>query len=184
MQIGVRFAVVASDVPEEHERGEAPVQFVQRMARDKAVAVAACHPGAWVLAADTVVVVGDRILGKPVDAAVARSMLGLLSGCQHEVLTGVALIGPDGGLCDHVNVATRVRFRALSADEIDDYVASGEPLDKAGAYGIQGGAARFVEDVLGSYTNVVGLPLDEVRSLLDRHGLLPNASRRSTIGRL
>jgi septum formation protein len=179
-QIGVRFTVVASDLPEKPLPQEAADQFVQRMARDKALAVAAGRGGVWVLAADTVVVVGDEMLGKPSNGDEARRMLARLSGVEHRVLTGVVLVAPDGSVCDSSTVSTTVRFRAISEEEIDAYVASGEPLDKAGAYAIQGAAARFVEDVFGSYTNVVGLPLDEVRSLLHRHGLLTHGGPGTT----
>lgn len=171
-EIGVRFAAVASDLPEISLAGEAPERFVERIAREKALAVARGHRDAWVLAADTVVVAGEEMLGKPADAEDARRMLARLSGVEHRVLTGVALVAPDGSICGSATVSTTVRFRVLTQEEIEAYVASGEPMDKAGAYAIQGGGAGFIEDVVGSYTNVVGLPLDEVRSLLDRHGLL------------
>jgi septum formation protein len=181
-QLGFRFEVVASDVPEEPRPGEVPPVFVRRVAHDKALAVAARQPGAWVLAADTVVVVGEEMLGKPVDAREASAMLARLSGREHQVLTGVDLIAPGGTIGDGVTVVTTVRFRKLATEEIEAYVSTGEPLDKAGAYAIQGRAARFVEDVLGSYTNVVGLPVDEVRRLLDRHGLLAGVGRRPAGG--
>jgi septum formation protein len=122
-----------------------------------------------VLAADTVVVIDGRILGKPRDRADARTMLTTLSGRTHEVLTAVALCRPAGEI-DEVLVRSTVEFRHLTAREIEDYLDCDEPYDKAGAYAVQGRAAGFVARVHGSYTNVVGLPIDEVRALLHRHG--------------
>jgi septum formation protein len=141
--------------------------------------VATARPGAWVLAADTVVVVDGAILGKPADAAAARAMLRRLSGRAHEVLTAVALIAPDGVLAEQVLGRSGVQFRSLAEAEIAAYVASGEPADKAGAYAIQGGAAGFVQRVVGSMTNIIGLPLDEVGAMLARHGLMAAAAAAS-----
>jgi len=133
---------------------------------DKALAFVCRDSGALILAADTTVVAGGSILGKPEDDADAVRMLEMLSGCDHEVLTGVALRrGPD--ILTHVE-RTRVRFLQLSAEEIAWYVATGEPRGKAGAYGIQGLASRFVEQITGSYSNVVGLPVAQVYQLLCR----------------
>jgi septum formation protein len=168
-EMGVPFVVCASDVPEAPFPGEAPAAFAARAARDKGAAVARLRPHAWVLAADTVVAVGGEILGKPRDDADARRMLRLLAGRGHEVLTAVALYAPGGACRETLVVATRVSFRDLADAEIAAYVASGEPADKAGAYAIQGGAAPFVGAVEGSYSNVVGLPVDEVHALLRRH---------------
>jgi septum formation protein len=170
----VDFDVMPSDIPETVEAGEASAAFVQRMALEKAVAVArGLAARAWVLGADTVVVIDDEILGKPRDPEEARVMLQRLAGRVHQVLTGVALIHPDGSAAAQFHVVTNVEMRTSSASERDAYVASGEPMDKAGAYAIQGGAARFVVRVDGSYSNVVGLPLDEVYALLTRHALVP-----------
>lgn len=172
-EIGVDFTVRASDAPEVVATGESAADFARRVARDKGAAVARESGAAWVLSADTVVVVDGAVLGKPGDAASARQMLQRLSGRAHEVLTAVALTAPGGGLAADVLVRSTVEFRPLTAAEIDAYIATREPLDKAGAYAIQGGAAAFVQRVIGSRTNVVGLPLDEVRELLARRGLLP-----------
>jgi len=171
-QGGIEFDAVASEVPEVPESGEAAAAFAGRAAEDKASAVARVHPGRWVLAADTVVVVEGKILGKPRGPADARMMLGCLSGRAHQVFTGVALVGPDGTVRETLVVESAVEFRNLSPEEINAYVQTGEPLDKAGAYAIQGGAAGFVRRVTGSYSNIVGLPLDEVGALLRRHGIL------------
>ncbi|MBX3026455.1 septum formation protein Maf [bacterium] len=178
-EMGVAFTVCASDVPETPAPGESPADFAIRAAADKGAAVSRLRPGAWVLAADTVVAVGGDILGKPRDEAEARRMLRRLADCEHEVLTGVALFAPGGACVERFAVRTRVGFRALSDDEIAAYVATGEPADKAGAYAIQGGAAPFVRRVEGSYSNVVGLPVDEVRALLARHGAVPAAAMTS-----
>ncbi len=170
-ELGVAFVVRASDIPEVPAPGEAAAEFARRAAREKALAVAALSAGRWVLGADTIVVVDGAILGKPTDAADACRMLGLLSGRRHQVMTGLALVGPDGALREDLVVDSGVTFRHLERDEIEGYVRTGEPLDKAGAYAIQGGAAPFVQEVSGSYSNIVGLPLDEVADLLRRHGV-------------
>lgn len=172
-QLGVPFDVVVSDVPETAQPGESPEEFGLRVARDKAAEVACSCPDALVLAADTVVVSDGVIFGKPRDRADARRMLQALSGRTHEVLTAVVLRHPRGPL-EELLVRTAVEFRPLAAPEIDDYLDSDEPYDKAGAYAVQGLARRFVVQVRGSYTNVVGLPLDEVRELLRHH--LPHAA--------
>jgi len=179
-QIGVAHRVVGVDVDESRRGSEAAADYVCRLAREKAAAGWARIRAdglalAPVLGADTAVVVDDRILGKPADAAAARAMLELLSGRTHEVMTGVAVCfareesGEYG--VDTLLSRTRVRFRALSALEIERYWASGEPCDKAGAYGIQGLAAVFVEHIEGSYSGVVGLPLFETAELLRRCGV-------------
>ncbi|MFN8643506.1 MAG: Maf family protein [Candidatus Binatia bacterium] len=172
-EMGILFAVLASDVPETPQPQESPAAFAQRVAVDKGAAVARRRPEDWVLAADTVVVVGAAILGKPRDAGDARRMLRQLADRRHEVLTGVALFAPGGVRVEALVVRTTVAFRALTDDEIAAYVASGEPADKAGAYAIQGGAAGFVREIAGSLTNVIGLPVDEVRAMLVRQGVAP-----------
>jgi septum formation protein len=175
--LGVAFRVIDVEVDETTRVGEAPVDYVRRLARDKARAGQAVAGDASlpVLAADTTVVLDGAILGKPLDDADARAMLARLAGRTHEVLTGVAVIDARGWLDDAV-VATRVSFRALSPAEIAAYVASGEPADKAGAYGIQGLGGALVERIDGSYSNVVGLPLVETLALLDAAGV-PHALR-------
>lgn len=169
-QLGRPFSVVAPGVEEAPWPRERPASYALRNAAEKARAVAERYPHAMVLAADTIVVLGDRILEKPSDAAHAAAMLRALSGRAHDVITGVCLWQPEGGGFREraVAVRTAVRFRALGEAEIDAYVASGEPMDKAGAYAIQGGAAGFVEAYDGPYDNVVGLPLDAVRRWLDQ----------------
>jgi len=169
-QLGIPFEVVTSDVPETPAPAERPAAFAQRVARDKAAEVARRCPGALVLAADTIVAVEGVIFGKPQDRADARRMLEALAGRTHEVLTAVTLRTPAGDV-EELVVGSAVEFRALTAREIEDYLDGSEPYDKAGAYAVQGEAQRFVVQVRGSYTNVVGLPMDEVRELLRRHRL-------------
>jgi len=168
-EMQVPFRVRVSDVPETPRPDEAPADFARRVAVDKGDAVARLCPGEWVLAADTVVAVDGAILGKPRDAADARRMLRLLADRTHEVLTAVALFAPGGACVDAPVVRTSVTFRPLGDEEIAAYVATGEPADKAGAYAIQGGAAGFVSAVQGSHSNVIGLPVEEVRALFERH---------------
>jgi len=157
-QAGLDFEIVVPQIDEAPRPGEAPAEFVCRTAREKAESI---PPGnAVVLAADTAVVDGERILGKPTDAEEAAAMLRSLSNRTHEVMTGVCIRFPERTACFHIE--THVTFRTLSEEEIVDYVATGEPMDKAGAYAIQVGAAKMVRRVEGSYSNVVGLPLCEV----------------------
>ena len=173
---GYRFEVVPADVDERRRDGEAPAELVRRLARKKAAAVAARHPGAVVLGADTVVVVDDDfVLGKPRGDVDAARMLRRLSGRAHEVLTGVELRAPHGHRAGVQS--TRVFFRTLSPEEIAWYVTSGEPADKAGGYAIQGRASRFVTRIEGSYANVVGLPVELVDRLLGELG----AGRAATV---
>ncbi len=159
---GIEFTVRVADIDETVLPGESPGDYVRRLAGEKAQAVA--RAGEMVLGADTTVVIGGEIAGKPVDAEDARRMLKLLSGQWHEVLTGVSLIR-SGQIISEVAV-TRVKFSELTEAEIDWYVSTGEPMDKAGAYGIQGYASRFVEGIEGNYSNVVGLPVQVVYRLL------------------
>jgi septum formation protein len=161
---GFAFDVAAVDVVERHRDGETALQYVERLARLKASAAAPRHPGRLILAADTAVVVDADILGKPIDAADAASMLRRLSGRAHEVLTGVALCR-DGNVTSAVE-ATTVWFDPLSEADIAAYIATGEPFDKAGAYAIQGWASRVASRIDGSYSNVVGLPIAAVARML------------------
>lgn len=151
---------------------ELPALHARRLAAAKAKLVAARHPGAFVLGADTVVGAGRRILGKAETEAEARRALELLSGRRHRVHGGIALVTPAGGLATR-EVQTIVTFKRLEAAEIDGYVASGEWRGKAGSYAIQGLAARFVRQLGGSYSNVVGLPLFETVSVLAGQGYAP-----------
>ena len=178
--IGIDFDVIPSDVPEEHQLGEAPEEYVARLSRDKANALAQEHRGRWVIAADTTVHLGEQLLEKPADAKDAERMLATIAGQTHVVYTGVTLQNVDGGYCDTRVAETEVRMLPLSAQEIEWYVASGEPLDKAGAYAAQGIGAVFIESIHGSYTNVVGLPLATLFQMLRRAGMDPLKNTEST----
>ncbi|MCE9666846.1 Maf family protein [Myxococcus stipitatus] len=168
-QLGLTFTVCAADIDETPHPGEEAAPYVLRLAREKARVVATRYPGAWVLAADTTVALGNsELLGKPQDAAEACAMLGRLSGRTHDVFTGVALAGRhDEALVVH----TRVTFRELTRAEIEWYAGTGEPLDRAGAYAVQGKGAFLVASVEGSPTNVIGLPLGETLALMERAGV-------------
>ena len=161
--LGVRFDVRPADLDEPVLPGESPDQHVQRLAQDKARAGVAA--GELVLAADTVVVIDGDILGKPGDAVEARAMLERLAGRRHAVLSGVALVDGSNGRSVHGLARTEVQIVAMTATQIAWYVETEEPMDKAGAYAIQGLGALFVEEVEGNYTNVVGLPIPLTQSL-------------------
>jgi septum formation protein len=162
-------AVDPAAVDEAPKIRETPEALARRLAREKAETVARRHPGAFVLAADTVVALGRRVLGKPADAREAAAFLRLLSGRRHRVVGAVCVVDPDGRSHDRV-VVTVVRFKRLSEGEIARYLAAGEWHDKAGGYAIQGRAAAFVAWIGGSYSNVVGLPLHETAMLLNGLG--------------
>jgi nucleoside triphosphate pyrophosphatase len=167
---GISFTVQPADIDETLVAGESPRDCAERLAREKAVAVFQSRPQDFVLGADTIVVVDDLILGKPRDADDAMRMLRLLSGRTHEVITGVCLAGPAGSTT--VSEATRVTMCEISHDEIRAYVATGEPMDKAGAYAIQGLASRWIPRIEGDYSNVVGLPVALVYRMLRERGVL------------
>lgn len=170
--LGVSFEVIPSQVAEELINGESPEQHVRRLAHAKAQEVAGRVPGRWVLGADTVVVVGGTILGKPEDRNHAVSMLTALASRTHEVYTGYAIVNADHPERDLVRcVCTEVFVRSLTEEEILAYVDTGEPMDKAGAYAIQGIGCGIVERISGSYTNVVGLPVCEVAQDLKSLGV-------------
>jgi septum formation protein len=156
---GIEFVVRAAAVDETPRDGEKPEAYVQRLAEEKALAIAAA-PDETVLGADTTVVIDGAMLAKPADAADARRMLSLLSGRRHEVMTGIAI--RRGGEVVRDWASTSVWFAPMTEREIGEYVASGEPMDKAGAYAIQGLASKFIEKIEGCYFNVVGLPVSLV----------------------
>lgn len=159
---GIPFIVRSSDVPEERRPGEPPLDYVRRLAGEKALAVP-LHSEEVILAADTVVVVDGAVLEKPRDVADAARMLALLSGREHEVITGICLRAAERTIVDAA--VTRVHFSTLAPEELEAYAASGEPMDKAGAYAIQGLASKFIDRIEGDYFNVVGLPV----ALVYRH---------------
>jgi septum formation protein len=160
----IAFTVESLPVDESPIPGESPTAYAMRLAHEKAQAVFARHPQSTVLGADTIVVCDDHILGKPADAADAARMLRQLSARAHQVTTAVALISPRG--TQVTSCTTTVSMRSISEEEIKNYIATNEPMDKAGAYAIQGGAAPFITSVDGDYQNVVGLPVALVRKLL------------------
>jgi nucleoside triphosphate pyrophosphatase len=166
---GFAFDVDVSDVDEAREPDEPPGRYVLRLARTKAETIAKRYEDRPVIGADTVVVIADEVLGKPRDTSEARRMLERLSGQVHQVLTGVALVA--GGQTFAELDQTSVWMSELRPDEIDWYLQSGEPMDKAGAYAIQGLASRFIPRIQGSYSNVVGLPVATLYQLLRRAGI-------------
>ena len=169
-ELGLVFEVRVTDIDETPQSGERPADFVARLAQEKAQGVDI--PEAWVLAADTAVVVDGEILGKPSDEEEACAMLMRLSGRWHEVWTGFSLCRQaTGELCTKA-VCTKVRFLPLTPELCRAYVRTGEPLDKAGAYGIQGKGCFLVPEISGSYTNVVGLPMAEVLEALLHHKVI------------
>ncbi len=162
-------AIHPAHIDETPLRNERPVDLAKRLAREKAAEVAPRHAGDWILAADTVVACGRRVLPKPEDENEARDCLSLLSGRRHRVYGGLCIVCP-GGVSHERNVMTQVTFKRLTRSEIDAYVENGEWQGKAGGYAIQGRAARFVRALNGSYSNVVGLPLFETCRLLEGLG--------------
>jgi len=180
---GIPFVVQSSNVAELPKEGENPRACAERLARGKALAVFRQRPNDFILGADTIAIVDGQILGKPQDSADATRMLHLLSGRTHEVTTGVCLLAPQAnarlgtasrelrtGFEDTCSETTLVTMNALSDDEIRSYVATGEPMDKAGAYAIQGIASRWISRIEGDYFNVVGLPVALVYRMLREHG--------------
>ncbi len=178
---GIPFVVQPTDIPEVPRPGEAPRAFAERMAREKALTVFRQRPDDFVLGADTIVIVDAEILGKPRDAADAARMLRLLSGRRHQVTTGVCLVGPqprtenrqlETGFEDVRSETTIVTVEVLSDDDIRSYISTGEPMDKAGAYAIQGRASRWISHIEGDYFNVVGLPVSLVYKMLRERGVV------------
>ena len=162
--VGWKFEKDVPDIDESERKGESPEDYVKRLAREKAEAIAYKYPTEIVLGADTTVVINDEIIGKPVDIADARRMIAMLSASWHEVLTGVAIVSNQK---TSVGIQrTRVKFSPLSNQEIDFLVEKGDPLDKAGAYAVQAQAALFIEAIDGDYWNVVGLPISLVYRMI------------------
>ena len=168
-QLGFSFRVIPSSLEEINQSSMEPRLHATYYAQEKAKEVAQHHPQQWVLAADTIVVVDKEILGKPVNVTEAAAMLSRLSGRSHQVITGVSLLHSEYGVEESQAVETEVYMRRLSPVDIKGYIATGEPMDKAGAYGIQGIGGCLILRIVGSYSNVVGLPLCETVELLRRH---------------
>jgi septum formation protein len=170
---GIACSVVPANICEDALPEEQAGAHAIRLSREKAEAVAATAPGRFFIGADTVVVLDGAIMGKPADEEQAREMLAALSGRSHEVITGITVFDRETSVRLSRSVRTEVLFKALTEREIRAYVATGCPLDKAGAYAIQGGAVHFVRSINGSYTNVVGLPMTELYELLQTVQALP-----------
>ncbi|PKL95892.1 MAG: hypothetical protein CVV18_03745 [Gammaproteobacteria bacterium HGW-Gammaproteobacteria-8] len=172
------FGIEPADIDEAVRADEPPARYVARMSNEKAAAVAIRHPQSMILASDTAVIVDERILGKPCHAAEAAEMLRLLSGRRHQVFSAVTLRSSAAQSNTRLSITT-VEFAVLPASWIGDYVASGEPMDKAGAYAVQGAAAAWIRRIEGSYSGVVGLPLFETAELLREAGLVDPAGEPS-----
>lgn len=171
-QAGLEFIVIPSSFDESSIEPGEPGEYVQILARAKADDIAEKHPGSWVIGADTIVVIDGRILGKPGSRDEARAMLGQLSGKTHQVHTGFCIQNRQSGRAHLRSVKTDVIFKDLSRDEIEWYIHTEEPFDKAGAYAIQGLGTFLVREIRGSYTNVVGLPVCEVIEYLIKEGVV------------
>ena len=171
-QVGLNFEVVPSSLAEDFVQEESPQEHVIRLARAKAIDVAAGHPDRWVVAADTIVYINGSILGKPKNQEEAIEMLRCLSGQEHWVLTGLSVCHLEKRKGDEEAVQTAVRVKSLTRSEMEWYVKTGEPFDKAGGYAIQGIGSFMIESIRGSYTNVVGLPLCELIQMLNRLGAI------------
>ena len=159
---GLKFKIIPAHVNEEYLQGESPREHVRRLAQDKATAIARKNPDAWVLGADTIVVIDGLILGKPKNKKQALEMLTRLSGREHKVFTGFTLAHAGTNVYKTKVIQSAVRFKQISPEEMDWYVNCDEPYDKAGGYAVQGRGACFIKSIRGSYTNVIGLPLCEV----------------------
>lgn len=171
--VGVKFRVICPTSDEAVIPGESPEDYTLRLSREKALSVAAsCSEGAYIIGADTTVVVDGYILVKPTDKDDARSMLLKLSGREHRVLTAFSIVRAFSEVLHGEVIDTRVMVKNLAAHEIQGYIMTGEPMDKAGAYGIQGAGAFMIKGIVGSYTNVVGLPLVELLEALKSQGII------------
>ncbi|VAX17170.1 Septum formation protein Maf [hydrothermal vent metagenome] len=170
-EAGIKFDIVKPEVDEIFDPGLSPAQNAVRVAMRKADWVAVKHPACLTLAADTIVVLNGDIMGKPEDPDSARKMLGRLSGKEHEVITGVAMAHIDSQIRWSSFASSLVRMTEISSREIEKYVSEGEPMDKAGAYAIQGGAGRWVLGHTGSFTNIIGLPMEMLNQAISELGL-------------
>jgi len=170
--LGIEFVIDPSCIDESFRPGEAPRDHALRLSLEKARDIAKKHPASWVLGADTIVVVDGEVLGTPDGDAGARQMLLKLSGREHTVITAYALVCKRAGVEVSDAVESSVRFNELTRDDIEWYIGTGEPFDKAGAYAVQGRGAVFVKEICGSHTNVIGLPLSEVAGALRKTGAM------------
>lgn len=170
--VGLNFEVMPSDVDEAFLKGETPKEHVLRLSEEKALFIAGLNPDAWVLGADTIVIINGEILGKPATVDEARKMLLKLSGREHKVITGFCIVRKNANVIVRDTVESAVVFKEIPEDEIEWYVRTKEPYDKAGGYAVQGMGAFFIKEIYGSYTNVVGLPLCEVMEVLKEIGVI------------
>ena len=170
--LGLRFEIMPSHVDETFMQGETPREHVLRLSGEKAEKAAAAHPNAWVMGADTIVIINGEVLGKPRSPDEAKEMLGKLSGRVHTVFTGFSVTKKSHSILVRDTVESSVRFREIPDDEMAWYVESEEPYDKAGGYAVQGMGAFFIKEIHGSYTNVMGLPLCEVVDVLKGVGVI------------
>jgi septum formation protein len=166
--VGLKFKIIPAHVNENYIAGESPQQHVKRLSRDKAMVIARKYPEAWVLGADTIVVIDGFILGKPKNKIQAREMLQKLSGNEHKVFTGFTIAHAAAEIYQTKVIQSAVRFKTISPKEMDWYVSCDEPYDKAGGYAVQGKGACFIQSIRGSYTNVIGLPICEVIETLKK----------------
>ena len=166
--VGLKFKIIPAHINENGLAGESPRQHVKRLAREKAMVIAKKYPEAWVLGADTIVVIDSIVLGKPEIKTQARKMLQKLSGREHKVFTGFTIAHVAAEIYRTKVIQSAVQFKTISPKEMDWYVASDEPYDKAGGYAVQGQGACFIKSIRGSYTNVIGLPLCEVLEVLKK----------------
>jgi septum formation protein len=176
--IGVEFDVIPSHIPEQRGESETPEEYVARLSREKAHAISERHPERWVIAADTTVALDDLVLEKPADADDAKRMLKTIAGKTHVVYTGVTLTRANPHYIDTHVATSEVRMLPLTERDIAWYVATGEPLDKAGAYAAQGVGGLFIDSIHGSFTNVVGLPLALLFQMLRKAGIDPLYNRQ------
>jgi septum formation protein len=170
--VGLKFKIIPAHINENGLAGEGPRQHVKRLAREKAMVIAKKYPEAWVLGADTIVVIDGIVLGKPENKTQARKMLQKLSGREHKVFTGFTIAHVAAEIYRTKVIQSAVQFKTISPKEMDWYVASDEPYDKAGGYAVQGQGACFIKSIRGSYTNVIGLPLCEVLEELKSFGTI------------
>ena len=166
--VGLKFKTIPGHVNEDYIKGESPQQHVRRLAQEKAQLIARKYPRTWVLGADTIVVIDGLILGKPKNKTQAKEMLKKLSGREHKVFTGFTVMQVASKISHSDVVQSAVKFKKISAAELDWYIACAEPYDKAGGYAVQGKGAYFIKSIRGSYTNVIGLPLCEVLETLKK----------------
>lgn len=176
--LGLDFTALAADIDETPLNGEKPDAFARRMAEEKAVVIAKLHPESWVIGADTVVTLEGRILGKPDDATHALEILRNLQGKKHQVITGVALCCARENCLESLSRTTEVKFADFSDAILSAYIATGEPMDKAGAYGIQGKGGFLVRSITGSCSNVIGLPVSTCISLFLHHNVIAPLQER------